>query len=97
VRDLCPFQVAHDLSGRVGALRERFRREPAKRSRSRRNGRGIDLSRDPVANLAFGQRKFITGLQIEPEPGAGAEIAAKAQRGIGGNSALAIEDVRDAP
>jgi hypothetical protein len=39
--------------------------------------------------------KVVTGLQVEPEPVAGAEVAGQPERGVGGNPTLAVDDLVD--
>lgn len=62
---------------------------------SRRFG-GLDAADDLVAVVAFGAGEVVWGLEVEPELRVVAEIAAEAERGVGGDRTPAVEDVRDA-
>ena len=56
-----------------------------------------DLGGDAGAVVALGEGEIVAGLEVEPELGAGAEMAREAQRGVRADRALAVEDRRDPP
>jgi hypothetical protein len=78
---------------RSPALRPGF---AAARARQPSDGGWGHLGGDPLPKLRLGDRQFVGGLQIEPEPRAVAEMAGEPQRGLGRNAAFAVQNVSDA-
>jgi hypothetical protein len=60
-------------------------------------GYGVSRGGDAGGVLALGDCKVVAGLQVQPEPGAGAEMAGEAERGIGADRSLAVQDRRVSP
>src|SRR5580693_3470877 len=59
-------------------------------------GSRLNLLRDQRADVAISQRKFVDGLQIEPEARAVADVTAQPTRRLRRYSTLAVQDVGDA-
>jgi len=56
--------------------------------------KGVDLI-ERGAEVVQANLDIEAGLQVEPEPVGGAEVAGQAQRGVGGDSAFAVNDLVD--
>jgi len=58
--------------------------------------KGIDLF-EGGAKMVLLDLEVVAGLQVEPEPVGGAEVAGQAQRGVRGDASLAVDDLVDPP
>jgi hypothetical protein len=63
--------------------------------RSCSGGVALDAPEHFVADGALGKTKVVVGLKAEPELGRHPEVPAQTQRGIGGDTALAVDDRAD--
>lgn len=57
---------------------------------------GVGQVGDGGTGAGSGQGQVVGGLEVEPEFGGGAEPVGEAQRGVGGDGSLAVDDLGDA-
>lgn len=62
-----------------------------------RAGQGHDLSLETIAQPILCPREILAGLEGQPEFLGGPEVPGRAQRRVGGDAALGVDDLVDAP
>jgi hypothetical protein len=60
-------------------------------------GSAGDPGSDAGVVVALGDREVVAGLEVQPELGAGAEVASEAKRRVRADRASAVQDLGDPP